>query len=254
MAYNGVDLLDALATQHHELATILDGTDEEAWQQPSLCPGWSVADVVLHLAQTDEMAVASLEGRFGEVLAERSEGSPASTVDEGAALLVERQRDLAVTELRERWGSASKELLRSLRAADPHRRVDWVAGQLSVRTLAATRLAEAWIHTGDVAGGLGLEQETDGRLVHIARLAWRTLPYAFARDGRELHGPVEFDLIGPGGEPWRFTPDGEPVSVIRGKGVELCMVAARRVAASATGLTASGVDGDAVLSLVRTYA
>ena len=254
MVNDGVGPLDALAAQHHELATILDGIDDEAWQQPSRCPGWRVADVVLHLAQTDEMAVASLQGRLAEFLTERSGGSPAATIDDGAALMVERERDRSVAELRERWGAASEELLLSLRVGDTHRRVDWVAGELSVRTLATTRLAEAWIHTGDVAAGVGLEQKTDGRLAHIARLAWRTLPYAFARDGRELHGPVEFDLTGPGGERWRFTPEGEPVTVVRGNGVQLCLVAAQRVAASATDLTASGPDGEAALSLVRTYA
>jgi uncharacterized protein (TIGR03084 family) len=254
MVNKDIDVLDALAAQHRELATILDGIGESAWQQPSRCRGWSVADVVLHLAQTDEMAVASLEGRIGEFFAERWGGSPAASIDDGAALMVDRERGLVVAELRERWGAAAEELLRSLRVGDPHRRVEWVAGELSVRTLATTRLAEAWIHTGDVAGGLGIEQESDGRLAHIARLAWRTLPYAFASDGRELHGPVEFDLAGPGNERWRFTPDGEPVTVVRGNGVELCLVAARRVSASATGLTASGPDGDAVLSLVRTYA
>lgn len=254
MVKDGADVLDALAAQHHELATILDSTDEQAWQRPSRCSGWSVADVVLHLAQTDEMAVASVEGRFREFLQGPSGGSQTSTVDEGAALLVDQQRGLAVADLRARWGTAAEQLVGSLRAADPHQRVQWVVGELSVRTLATTRLAEAWIHTGDVADGLGLVQNNDGRLVHVARLAWRTLPYAFEREGHELHGPVEFDLTGPSGEQWRFTPDGAPVTVVRGDGVELCMVAARRMAASATGLIASGRDEDAVLSVVRTYA
>jgi hypothetical protein len=42
--------------------------------------------------------------------------------------------------------------------------------------------------------------------------------------------------------------------VVRGDGVELCLVAARRVDPVGTGLTATGPDADAVLELVRTYA
>ncbi len=63
-------------------------------------------------------------------------------------------------------------------------RVTWVSGQLSLHTLTATRLSEAWIHTGDIASALGVDLAPTDRLRHIARLAWRTLPYAFDRAGR----------------------------------------------------------------------
>ena len=85
-------------------------------------------------------------------------------------------------------------------------------------------------------------------------LAWRTLPYAFARAGRELSGPVAFELAAPSGERWEFTPDTAPATVIRGDGVELCLVAARRLDPAATALRGEGPDAAAVLELVRTYA
>ena len=151
-------------------------------------------------------------------------------------------------------GPAAAALREALAAADPHQRVDWVAGRLSVRTLATTRLAECWIHTGDVAAAVGATEEPSDRLEHIARLAWRTLPYAFARDGRELSGPVAFDLLAPSGARWHLVPDEEPVTVIEGSGHELCLVAARRRAPDETSLHGTGPDVDSVLELVRTYA
>ena len=117
-----------------------------------------------------------------------------------------------------RWRTGAAALRQQLAAADPHQRVDWVAGQLSIRTLATTRLSECWIHTGDVAGALGVSEEPSDRLEHIARLAWRTLPYAFARDGRGLAGPVAFDLRAPSGTRWHFVPEEEPATVIEGSG------------------------------------
>ena len=78
--------------------------------------------------------------------------------------------------------------------------MQWVSGDLSARTLATTRLSECWIHTGDVAEALGVELEPPDRLWHIARLAWRTVPYAFARAGRDAPGPVAFELRGPNGD------------------------------------------------------
>jgi hypothetical protein len=92
------------------------------------------------------------------------------------------------------------------------------------------------------------------RLRHIARLAWRTLPYAFARAERTLSGPVSFELTGPSGSTWSFVPDEDVVTTIRGDGVELCLVAARRIDPGDTGLVGEGPDAAAVLELVRTYA
>ena len=133
-------------------------------------------------------------------------------------------------------------------------RVPWVAGDLSARTLATTRLAETWIHTGDIADALGVDLEPTDRLRLIARLAWRTLPYAFASSGLTMSGPVAFRLVGPSGEAWEFLPDEPAVTTIRGPAVDLCAVAARRLDPAATALAGEGPDAGDVLALVRTYA
>ena len=248
-------ILTALEEQHSELAALLDHLDDAGWQRPTRCEGWTVADVVLHLAQTDELALASAQGEFAEgldVLAGGVEGQ--GTVDDGAAAIVAHERGLPNAALLERWRTAAAALRDALAASDPHRRVGWVTGQLSTQTLATTRLAECWIHTGDVAEALDVVQEPTDRLEHIARLAWRTLPYAFTRDGRELAGPVAFDLRGPSGRRWYFGADTEPATIIEGPGADLCLVAARRVAAEDTSLRGDGPDAQAVLDLVRTYA
>lgn len=248
------DVISDLAAQHRDLAAILAPLPEEDWNRPTRCDGWSVSDVVLHLAQTDEMAIASLEGRVEAFLAERTAGGAATTIDEGAELMVQRERGGTVDAVRYRWAEGAGRLDALFECHDPHQRVTWVAGTLSVHTLAATRLSECWIHTGDVAEAVGAEFEEDDRLRHIARLAWRTIPYAFALGGRELSGPVGFELTGPAGEAWSFGMSDSPSTVVRGSGVELCLVAARRLDPAATGLVASGPDGAAVLELVRTYA
>jgi uncharacterized protein (TIGR03084 family) len=249
------EILTALAAQQAELSGLLDDLDEAGWQRPTRCEGWTVADVVLHLAQTNEMAIGSAAGRFAEALDELTVGLPPSeSVDDGAAHMVARDRDQPAAAVRARWESGAAELRDLLSRCDPRQRVTWVVGQLSAQTLATTRLAETWIHTGDVAEALGVELEPTDRLRHIARLAWRTLPYAFERSGRSLAGPVAFDLRGPGGEVWRFDPDAEPVTTIRGDATELCAVAGRRVLPDQTALVGEGPDADAVLELVRTYA
>jgi uncharacterized protein (TIGR03084 family) len=254
------DVCEALAEQHNELWGLVADLDEARWHLASRCEGWDVADVVLHMAQTDELAVASVDDRLAEVavavgFGPRSDGGAVgATVDDAAAQAVEHQRGAPGAEVAARWRHAADQVRTRFAAIDSHQRVPWVSGQMSAVTLATTRLAECWIHTGDVAEALGVDQVPGERLRHVARLAWRTLPYAFERAGQSLHGPVAFHLTGPTGARWDFVPDGEPATTVEGDGFELCLVAARRIPPGATSLRATGPDAVAVLELVRTYA
>jgi uncharacterized protein (TIGR03084 family) len=249
-------IMTALREQQDELGLLLSGFDDEVWERPSRCPGWTVSDVVLHLAQTDELVVASSEGRFAEVTARfaiSSDGRPRSA-DDAVALMVETERGAPGPEVHSRWRVAAEAERALLGACDPGQRLPWVSGELPARTVATTRLAETWIHTGDVAWALGVDLATADRLWHIARLAWRALPYAFRRSGRALHGPVALELTAPNGTTWSFNGDSDPVTTVRGSAAEFCLVAARRLDPNATGLVAEGPDAADILSLARTYA
>jgi uncharacterized protein (TIGR03084 family) len=244
-----------LAAQQAELAALLDGLPAAGWHSPTRCEGWDVADVVTHLAQSDGLAVDSATGRFDPLTADaRGESGRAATIDEAAALMVESERGLPTDELAQRWSTGAARLVEVLDGMDLSTRVTWVAGEMSARSLATTRLAETWIHTGDVAEARNVTLPSTDRLRHIARLAWRTLPYAFAAAGRTMAGPVAFRLTSPGGQTWDFVPDEPVVTTIEGAADELCAVAARRVEPLATSLRGTGPDVDAVLALVRTYA
>jgi uncharacterized protein (TIGR03084 family) len=249
-------VIDDLSAQHAELRTLIDGCGEADWRRETPCEGWDVGDVLLHLTQSDELAIASARGDLDTFrqgfLGARDASSV--TVDDAAAAQVESERAIGGPAIAARWERSSEGLLSTLRSGDPHRRVTWVSGQLSMQTLTTTRLAEAWIHTGDIATALGVELAPTDRLRNIARLAWRTLPYAFEQAGRTLTGPVALDLVGPDGTQWDFIPEHPAVTTIRGSAVEFCAVAARRVTADQTELVGEGPDSAAVLDLVRTYA
>jgi uncharacterized protein (TIGR03084 family) len=248
-------IVTALGEQHAELDGLLLSLSPDDWQRPSRCEGWTVADVVLHLAQTDELAAASVQGGYSDAVAGlASQVEPTASIDEGVDRMVARERDLPGPAIAERWRRGAAAIRELLSQADPQQRVWWIASEMSPRTLATTRLAEAWIHTGDVAAAFDAIPAPTDRLWHVARLAWRTLPYAFAQAGRTLTGPVALELRAPSGAAWDLVPEAEPVTVIRGDGAELCQVAARRMAPEDTGLTGDGPDADAVLQLIRTYA
>ena len=250
------DILIALDAQHAELAALVDGCTSDDWGRPTRCVGWDVGAVLLHLAQTDELGTASAHGELdsynGGFLGARERQT--ISVDDAAAAQVDVERAAGGDAIRRRWHRASEEMRAAFAAGDPHLRVTWVSGQLSLHTLAATRLSECWIHTDDIASALGIVLPPTDRLRHIARLAWRTLPYAFQRADAEMHGPVALDLTGPNGELWRFDPDAPALTTIRGSAAEFCEVAARRVEPDATALVGDGPDATEVLRLVRTYA
>lgn len=252
------EILTALSRQDEELDGLLRDLDEPGWALPSRCPGWSIADVVLHVAQTNNMAVASVEHRFNDIVEAFGKAvetaPPGANVDDLAGMAVAAERGQPVKELYERWRASSTAQLKALAGCEPRTRVPWVSGELAAITLATTRLAEVWIHTGDVAAGLGREQAPGPHLKPIARLAWRTLPYAFARADQQLSGPVAFALAAPDGSTWEFTPDEPAATTVTGPAIDLCLVAARRLNPSDTSLTATGADAAAVLDLVRTFA
>ena len=252
-------ILSALAEQVAELDGLVRDLDEAGFALPSRCPDWSISDVLVHLAQTNEMTVASAEGRFTEEAAAfgNRAGSvpPGSDIDDLAGLAVAADRGRSGKEVYERWRGSSAAQAAALGACDAGTRLPWVAGDLAAITLATTRLAETWIHAGDVAAGLGRDvTPAADRLRPIARLAWRTLPYAFARAGKVMSGPVALRLTGPDGTIWEFDSNEPAATTVSGPALDFCLVAARRVAPSETALVATGSDGDAVLDLVRTFA
>jgi uncharacterized protein (TIGR03084 family) len=251
------NVMEALREQLQELLSIVTGLGENQLALPSACEGWSVSDVLLHLAQTDEMAAASARGQlagagggWGD-----SERSVRTDVDDIVARAVERERGPSGSEVRARWVKSADDMVEALEACDPTSRVLWVVGAMAPRTLATTRLSETWIHTGDVCVGLGISQPESDRIWHIARLVHRTLPYSFLRAGREATGEVRFELTSPTDESdvWSFGDDNAE-SVITGAAADLCRVAGQRANANETSLRGTGPDAASVLRLMRTFA
>ena len=239
-------IFDDLEAEQDRLEEILTGLDSAQWAAPSAAPGWSVADVVLHLAQTEEAVVASAAGASLRL-------APGSGGTDRIADDLVRAGRAAPSVIFQRWREARRAALRALRAAHPGQPLSWVETPLKPATLATTRLAEHWAHGLDITGPLDIAFPDTDRLRHIAWLAHRTLPYAFARAG-EGAPDVRCDLTAPDGvTSWEFGPD-TAGSAIGGPAGDFCRVAAQRLAPERSGLTASGPHGPAALRLLRTYA
>lgn len=243
----------ALDEQVEELRSMVGPLDEDGLASASACEGWTVADVLLHLAQTNEVAVASVRGELATAAGLWGQARPGD-VDAAAGEAVAAERGASGSEVRARWDRSARDMVVAFDTVDPATRVRWVAGEMAARSLATTRIAETWIHTGDIAEGLGVRHEPTDRIRHIVYLVHRTIPYAFARAGREPAGRVRFEVTAPvSGDTWAFG-EVDAATVVTGPAVDLCRVAGQRVPATDTALAATGPDGTDVLALMRTFA
>ena len=239
------DVLADLVDEYDRLEAILSMLTTEQWTAPSAAPGWSIGDVVLHLAQTEESVIDTL-GRPDAGWTERDR--PLDDV------IDDQVRDARVSGAAafERWCAARRASVVALAQADPTTRVRWAAAPLRPRTLATTRLAEHWAHGLDITEPLDIEFADTDRLVHIAWLGHATLPYAMRIAGLQPQ-PIFCALTGPGGASWRFGP-ADAASSITGEASAFCRVGARRLSPARSGLISRGPHAADALRVLRNYA
>src|ERR1700743_2993658 len=108
-----VPVIDDFIAEAVRLQGILGLLTAEPWLAESAAGGWSVADVVLHLAQSDEAVVASVSGE-----SPREHDAAAGSVDDWAAQLGDAKGP-EPTLVFARWQQARDEAVEALRAADP---------------------------------------------------------------------------------------------------------------------------------------
>jgi uncharacterized protein (TIGR03084 family) len=242
-------IFDDLVAEQDRLETVLDALDDAAWASSSGADGWSIADVVLHLAQTEEAVVASARGENLGLLPDDG------TLDDSLDALMNRNVRAQRAEpavVFERWRNARRAAVAALRDADPAQRLPWAAAPLKPTTLATTRLAEHWAHGLDITGPLDIPFPDTDRLRHIAWLAHGSLPYAFTLVGETPHD-VYCELAAPDGTTWQYGSR-EIDSAITGSAGMFCRVGARRLAPEDSGLVTSGPHGPAALRVLRNYA
>lgn len=241
-------VFDDLAAEQDRLERVLAGLDEAQWRSASGASGWTIADVVLHLAQAEEAVTATVT--HGELRTGLG-AVTAGTMDERAAQAVRAERSGA-GEVFGRWQRARRQAGRALRDADKQQPVDWAGGPVKPATLATTRLTEHWAHGLDITGPLGIDLPDTERLRHVAWLAHRTLPYALALDG-EPPAEVSCELTAPNGsDVWRYGPP-DAASCVTGPAAAFCRVAVRRLDPADAPLQARGPHGGTALRVLRTY-
>ena len=204
-----VDVRSLLREERAELLALLDDLDSTAWNRPTVCQGWSVKDVALHILD-DDLGWLS-RGRDGD----RS-GLLTGFADHAsfiAALNGKNQRwiettrvlsprvistllDVAGTEMDAYW--ASMELM-----AKGH--VAWASpGPVPLWFDIAQDLTERWVHQQQIRDATERPGARDDRFLGpVLRTFLWALPLHYA----PLTGPdtgLAIHLTGPGGGSWHL--------------------------------------------------
>lgn len=165
-----------LVRQRDRMAAALADLSDEEWAAPSRCEGWTVQDVVLHLAGVNAFwALSITKGREGEPTRYLTAFDPVDT----PAQMVEAARGVAPAEALARLVESNAALVASLVGLTPGEwtsvRAEGPPGHLSLRCIALHALWDSWVHERDVLLPLGRPvvdepDEIRGSLRYVAAL------------------------------------------------------------------------------------
>jgi uncharacterized protein (TIGR03084 family) len=249
------DLLDHLLTdlkaEGDQLWNTVSGLDEDAWETPTLAPGWDIAHQIAHLLWTDEVAVlAATDKEMWDLVIVQALGDPDGYVDTAA----DEVARLAPEAILARWGSAREALGMALRECPEGQKIAWFGPPMSPPSMATARFMETWAHGLDVYQALGIDPEPTDRIRHVAHLGIRTRNYAFAV--HELDSPAEefrVELTAPSGETWAWGPE-DAAQRVTGSAYDFCRLVTQRIHREDTDLVAVGEDAEKWLEIAQAFA
>src|SRR5690606_37149750 len=94
-----LDPFDLYDTEAVRLADYFASLDQAAWQRPSRCAGWSVRDVLAHLAGQEAYNHACLDGTVPELFERLRREGVGDNLDQMNEWMVRQRRDRPVAEV-----------------------------------------------------------------------------------------------------------------------------------------------------------
>ncbi len=147
-----------LIQQWNQLDELLAGLKKDDWTTPTALPGWTVRDVVAHVAGTEHMLsgepVPDIE------LSESALAHVHNPIGELNEKFVEEARSLAVEDAFEDFREAitlRTEQLAEMSPADLEAETDSPVGRVPYRRFMGVRVFDCWVHEDDIRVALGMQ-------------------------------------------------------------------------------------------------
>jgi uncharacterized protein (TIGR03083 family) len=189
MGRMGLDDLDPFALLDAEAERLdrhFTGLDDAAWMRASRCAGWTVRDVLAHLAGQEAYNHACLDDDL-ESLSERMLSEDISSVAEFNDWTVRTRRGRPVAEILEEWRTKNGETRRRMRSLGRDATLPTMSGSYPVGLQVFLYASEYATHADDV----GVPDSTSP-----GRVRWRARVGRFALSERAA--PVAVDQDGDG--------------------------------------------------------
>ncbi len=156
--FDPFDIFDAEAAR---LDRFFSGLDADGWRRPSRADGWSVRDVLGHLAGEELYNQACLDGALPELRSLMArEGI--SGYDEFNEWCVRRRRDVPVDEVLAEWRAKNGDTRRRMRELGPDALLETMAGPYPVGRQTFHYDSEYATHADDVGAPVS-DDEAEGR-------------------------------------------------------------------------------------------
>lgn len=237
-----------------ELGAILEPLADTDWGQVTQFKGYTINDVVRHLHQGDQMALAAAEGpavfdALREVRQVRRQGGISARDDARLEF-----GHLSGRRLLDTWRATAARLCERLAALPPDARLKWAGPDMGVRMFTTARQMEVWAHGHEIADLLGVERVPTDRLENIAVIGVRTFGWTFVNRG--LPPPLETPhvrLIAPSGATWEWHA-GSTAGAVTGSGVEFCQVVTQVRSIADTRLAVTGDVANRWMGMAQCFA
>jgi uncharacterized protein (TIGR03084 family) len=244
-------VLADLTAEGDQLEQAVAPLDEQGWRTPVPAPGWDIATTIVHLAWTDECAIAAGTDKVAwDDLVLRAIANPDGFVDEEAFAGAKA----SAPEILERWQAGRPALVQMLRDYPEGEKLPWYGPPMSPASMGTARFMETWAHALDVYDALGIEQQPTDRIRHVAHLGVRTRNFAFGV--HELEPPTEefrVELTAPSGELWTWGPE-DAAQRVTGPAYDFCLRVTQRRHRDDLALVAAGPDADRWLDIAQAFA
>ncbi|MFQ5555365.1 MAG: TIGR03084 family metal-binding protein [Acidimicrobiia bacterium] len=241
-----------LAAEHLELAMVVEGLPEDAWDRQTPAAGWTVRDQIAHLAFFDEKALEAHVDPVSfvtEVAALAEEGDLESYV----AVAGRRARAMSGPDVLAWWAGANAGLRAAFENLDPTTRIAWYGPPMAARSKITARIMETWAHGLDVREALGRIDVPTGRLRHVCHIGVRARAYSFGVRGLDVPEVEPFVTLAHEDETWTWGDPSSP-EMVRGSALSFALVATQRRHRSDSDLEATGPGAAAWLDIAQAFA
>jgi uncharacterized protein (TIGR03084 family) len=250
-------VLADLTAEGDQLEGAVAALDEDGWRTPVPSPGWDVAATIVHLAWTDEGAIAAgTDKATWDDLVLRALADPEGFVDAEALA----GASAPAADILARWRSSRAALVAMLRAYPAGQKLPWYGPPMSPTSMGTARFMETWAHALDVydalisTGSITERPAPTDRIRHVAHLGVRTRDFAFGVHG--LEPPADefrVELLAPSGETWVWGPE-DAAQRVSGSAYDFCLRVTQRRHRDDLDLVATGPDADRWLDVAQAFA